>query len=288
MPSVAKRPSSLSSRRGARQLLQQPSIQADVLTHHDTGRVILSFLDAPALGNVAAVCRPLHALANADAVWRELLLAERPHLLPLLQMAGAGGAKALCVSRMGEEEKGAAPTPSEASEQKRLRSRLAECFIHLKVYDYFSGQILGSCTVPCSDEAKMQQLLTDGVQFAFDFDEGDVWHVALHVMDLNGSGFCRPLDTECVDTFDRADGTSLCLFVNNNNDVISYPDLIATEDSFIDWYFAITCKESQRPKKGEICFGATNVFQGDRRGLSQELDVWGLLEMMIDNRIKIA
>jgi hypothetical protein len=205
MPSDA---SSTADRRGARQSLQQPSLQADVLTHHDTGRAILSFLDASSLFTLAAVCRPLHVLANIGALWRILLLAERPHLAPLLVGSG-DSAKALFRKRMGKDDKGEAPGPSEASERERLQERLQNLFIHVEVHynkkkkELADGELVGSAIIPFSHAAKMKSLLTGGVQIPLPPPDGTVWVEAvgechLHLMDLSGHALHPPLTAKIM------------------------------------------------------------------------------------------
>lgn len=64
---------------------------------------MLAFLDAAGLVNMASMNSSLHALANDGALWCELLLAERPHLaplLPLMLVPGVAAAKDLYCERM--------------------------------------------------------------------------------------------------------------------------------------------------------------------------------------------
>jgi hypothetical protein len=268
---------------------QQPhglTVQSGVLTHHDTGRAILSFLDAPALGAVAAVCRPLHTLANTDALWRGLLLAERPHLLSLLQMAGAGGAKAVYRERTSKEGACTTPQHSATNEQTRLRQRLAQTFLHLELYDTVDEKVMGSFLASFTDKTKMEQLLGGKIKFAFApgarpvADDLFAWRASLNVIDLTARAFCHPLTASHEPGWHDCDGTTTDLFCVES---FSGPLSIAPdEECLLSVMFSATYKTGHTIKS--LTVELDNFVHGCE---VPKLNQWRLLEMVLDNRIKI-
>lgn len=192
-----KRRASSSSASPSSVSITDAAVPFDVITHHDTGRVVLSFLNAADLGAVASVCRALDVLANDDRLWRELLLAARPHLSSPFVLPGMGSAKRFFRARMEVGDREAPPEPSYASEKERIRGRLSQVFFDIEVLDQNTDQVLFSSIIAFSDEHATKRLLEDGLMVYFppglhlQWDDMDEWRPAVHMLDLNGSEFPR-------------------------------------------------------------------------------------------------
>jgi hypothetical protein len=223
------------------------SPQVDVLTHHDTGLVILSFLNVHSLGAVGVSSRSLNALANTDAAWRNLLLAERPHLAPLLPIVVS--AKAYYWQRKKEEgnenyddDEDEEDEDEEEEERERLRQRLAHAFLYLELSEPATNQLLGSVTIPLSDEARVHELLHTGIAFTFPRDDRSIpdsardWRTSLLLVDLSGGAVRRvAVSREVDDEWQEAGSVTLnflCTLLSTPTDNHLEPHFMISTKAF--------------------------------------------------------
>lgn len=215
------------------------------------------------------------------------MLAERPHLAHFLL---PGGAKGLYHERMCVDSKHKPPMPSLQSEEKRLRRRLAQTFIHIELHNDKTQRLLAESVIPCSNYGMMEALWTEGARIAqrgtiwLDADDNN-WHTVVQVIDLDGATFCRPITSQLEEfDLDREREDAIIAYFEPGRMFTGPEPFFHWDEWVMIWPRAvIRFRNESEVVRVDVCLDLCHPHNT----LDEEVDGWRMLEWMIDERTTI-